>query len=100
MGAHVKSVGNERNRSKQPATDNSATIIALHRPNYRPGLPLAFLVVLRKEHMAVNGWKGRATDLAHGAILVRYFRYVRTTSIRSAAPLAFSGFRSCAGSTT
>ena len=39
----------------------------------------------------MKGRKGRATSFAHGN-LVRYFRYVRTTSIRSAAPLAFSGF--------
>jgi hypothetical protein len=41
--------------------------------------------------VAMKGRKGRATSFAHGN-LVRYFRYVRTTSIRSAAPLAFSGF--------
>ncbi len=69
MGAHVQSVGDQRDRAEQPAADDLDRHHRGAEPDDRPGPALARLVTLAEEHMAVEGRIGRAFDVAHGRVL-------------------------------
>src|SRR5690606_9111443 len=66
MGAHVKSVSNQRNRSKQPTADNFGDHHRAAEPDHRPGLAFPVLAVTSKRTLAVSTRKGRAAGIAHG----------------------------------
>ena len=74
MRAHMKPIGDQRDRSEQPAADNLGNHHDSAEPDHRPGPALALVMVLAEEHVAMECRITCAVDVAHGVALFRLFQ--------------------------
>ena len=65
VGAHMQPVGDQRDRTGEPAADDLGRHHRRAQPDDGPGSALARRVPLAQEHMTVEGRKRRAFGFAH-----------------------------------